>query len=701
MTGTGWRKVAALALAVIAIGLPINQFATYLLLLIATVIIFTGEVRSRAKAWFAAAAIVLTSVAGQWLISPPRVAEGHNVFLPGPPDGALERGLPAEVYRHLKEEFDIQYPAAVRCRPGSGGCWQNHNPDRTFAFSADSILHPSDLSREVTTVDFSDPISLRLGFINELRYAWYTSAPDVHRAYRDGRFWMGLFRWHLTMPWFEMIRLPAAFAGGALCWRGEIMWGGSGEHFDTLRGDQCRTIVSDDAGRLVVGIAFRPGSLAMQLKPWPVRLSQLASSAIVLAAVGGLLIALVRVEARRTVLPFIVIGLAMLVIAADDASFLGSERPFDGGDDGIFYDGISRIIIQKFQAGDFYGALEGGEKIFYYGGPGLRYVRALEHVLFGESYLGYLSLVLLLPFLVYALTLRFLPELWAIAIVLIFVALPVGHLFGSTFVDYSMWAGSGFADPAAYIFFLAGLLPLVGTARGRPSRGFVPAFFGALLLALAIVVKPIVAPAAAVLLGGSGLAALSLKQFGRVAGLCIGFTPVPLIALHNWVYGHVFVSFSLNATLPELLVMPPSAYATAFRELVTLDFHGGYLAHTLMQIPRWLSGPANSYATVPLNAAGIAILVYVVVAGRGLDPWLRLIGAAALAEHAVALFYAATPRYYYLSWFLTMLVVMVWLHKVGVGWFRRRYPGFCQRIANDSLSQRLVSGLSRLQKASS
>ncbi len=94
-------------------------------------------------------------------------------------------------------------------------------------------------------------------------------------------------------------------------------------------------------------------------------------------------------------------------------------------------------------------------------------------------------------------------------------------------------------------------------------------------------------------------------------------------------------------------------------------------------------------------------LVYVVVAGRGLDPWLRLIGAAALAEHAVALFYAATPRYYYLSWFLTVLVVMVLLHKVGVGWFRRRYPGFCQRIANDSLSHRLVSGLSRLQKASS
>ncbi len=700
--GAGWRKAAALALTVVAVGLPINHIGTYLLLLVATVTIFTGEVKFRANAWFAAIAIVLASMAGQWLVSPPRIAEGHNVFLPGPPGGALERGLPADVYSHLKDEFDAQFPSPIRCQRGADHCWQNHYPDRTFAFSADSILHPSDLSREVTSIDFSDPVWLRIGFINELRYTWYTVAPDVHRADRDDRIWMGPFRWRLTMPWFEMIRLPAAFAGGALCWRGDIMWEGAGEHFDVLRGDQCRTIVSDDASRRVVGIAFRPGSLAMQLKPpWRVWLSQLASAAFALAAVGGLLIALVRIEARRFVLPFMVIGLAMLAIAADDASFLGGERPFDGGDDGIYYDGISRIIIEKFQAGDIYGALEGGEKIFYYGGPGLRYFRALEHVIFGESYLGYLSLILLLPFLVYALALRFLPKRWAIAIVLVFIAIPVGELFGSTFVDYSKWAGSGFADPAAYTLFLAGLLALVGTGNAGPSRGFAPAFFAALLLAFAVLVKPIVAPAAAVLLAGSALAAISLRQLARVTGLCTGFTPVLLMALHNWVYGHAFVPFSNNATLPELLVMPPSAYAAALREMITLDFHGGYLARALMQLPGWLSGPATSYATVPLNAAGVIILAYVAVLGRGFDPWLRLVGLATLAQHAVALFYAAIPRYYYLSWLLTMLVVMVWLRRVGSSWLQRRYPDFCQRIADASLSQKLVSDLSRLQKASS
>lgn len=699
--GAGWRKLAVLLLAVATVGLPINHFASYALLLIVAVVAFTGEVSKHLSAWIAAALVVLVATGGQWLLAPPRVTEGHNVFLPGPSDGALQRGLPAEVYRHMADEFDAQYPPPVRCRPGSVGCWQNRAPARTFAFSADGIFHPTDASRSATQVDFSDPVWLRLGFTNELTYNWYTSSPDVHRGDRDRRFWMGLHRWHLAMPWFEMIRPPAAFAGGRLCWRGEILWEGAAEHFTALPGEQCRTIASDDVGRRIFGIAIKPGTLAMQLTPpLRVRLLQFASVALELAALGALILLLVRVSTRRIVLPFILIGLAMLVIAVDDASFLGGMRPFDGGDDGLFYDGVGREILQKALAGNIYGALEGGEKVFYYGGPGLRYFRALEHVVFGESYLGYLSLVLLLPFLTWGLARRFMPERWALAVVLIFTAIPIGELFGTTFVDYAKWAARGFADPAAYILFIAGLLPLLGTARAGPSKHFMAAFFAALLFALAVFMKPIVAPAAAVMLAGAGIAAIALRQWQRLAGLCIGFLPVLSMALHNWVYGHAFVPLSTNATLPEILVMPPSAYLAALREAFTLDFGGGYLTRALMQMLHWLSGPAQSYVTVPLNAGGVAILIYVLIRGGGLDPWLRLLAAAALAQNAVAFFYIATPRYHYLAWFLTMTVAVVWLKETGIVWLRRHYPSVCERLANNPVSERLASGLSELVNAS-
>ncbi len=703
--GAAWRKAAVLVLGVAAIGLPVNNLNDYALLLIMAVVIFSGEVRLSSAAWLGAAFFVALAVAGQAWLAPPRIDEGHNVFLPSP---ALQQGLPADVYRHLKDEFDKQYPAAVRCAPATNGCWQSAGqtqglPDRVFAFSADGVFHKSPMSRAVGEIDFSDPVWLRLGFINDIKYNWYTAAPDVHRADRDRRFYMGLSRWHLAMPWFEMIRLPAAMIGGKLCWRGDVLWEGTGQRFALWRGDSCRAIEPADAGRRVVGIAIKPDTLAMRLTPpWPAWWLELLREVLTMVAAAGIVLMLVRFEMRRLVVPTLLIVLSMLVIAADDASFLGGVRPFDGGDDGLFYEHYGRVILEKFLAGDISGALEGGEKVFYYGGPGLRYFRAIEHVIFGDSFLGYLSLVLLLPLIVLGLFRRFLPDRWALALALLFVAVPVGMLFGTALPDYVKWAGRGFADPAAYILFLAGVLTVVGAKASGPNGKFLRAFFGALLLALGICMKPIIAPAAAVLLGGAGLHALYVRQWPRLAGLCAGFLPVFSMALHNWYFGRVFVLFSANSGDADLLVMPPSAWLGALRELVALNFTGGNLVRGMSQIAHWLSGPAEATATIPLNAAGVAILMFVVLRGRQFDPWLRLIGAAALAQHAVALFYnAATSRYHFLTWFLTMLVVMVFVHQIGMDWFKRRYPVMSERIISNPLSRRLVSGLARLQKAPS
>ena len=697
VAGSGWRKLAVLVLCIVAIGLPINTISGYALLLILAVVIFCGDVRDQARAWVAAVAIAAIAVLGQAVLSPPRIQEGHNVFLPSP---ALQRGLPREVYDHLAAAFDAQYPPDKRCDPKEFGCWRGQGrPDSTFAFSADGIWRAPAYSRAVSTLNFVDPIWLHLGFVNELRYNW-TGDTDARRAVRDRRFWMGWDRWHFTMPWFEVISLPADYAGGELCWRGDVMWEGEDQHFALLAGDDCRSISASDVGKRIVGVGIKPDTLAMNLTPpWSVRLRSFARGILLLAAAAALIAVLIRIRPGRMLVPLIIVGLSVLVIAVDDASFLGGLRPFDGGDDGLFYDGTGRVILQKLLAGDLFGALEGGEKVYYYGGPGLRYFRALEHIVFGESFLGYLSLVLLFPFLAYALFRRFLPERWSLALILLFIAIPVGTLFGTSFVQYEQWASRGFADPAAYILFVAGLV-LIVSIRPDEHRNICRAFFGALLLALGIFMKPIVAPAAAVLLGGAGVAALYWRQWARLAGFCVGFFPVFSMALHNWVYGHVFVLFSANAEHSSLLVMPPSAYVSAAQELASLELNGEHLRRLVLQIGQWLSGPAESYVTIPLNAAGVVILIYVVVRGRQFDPWLRLIGAATLAQHSVALFYTgAIARYHFLTWFLTMLVTAAWFHRVGIGWLKRRFPALSQQFVVHPWSRRLASGLARLQKA--
>src|SRR5216684_6082890 len=394
-----WLKLAALVLVMAALGLPINDLFRYALLGVSAVLIFAGTLSARLRRWIGAVTAVALCVLGQFILAAPRIEEGHNVFIVDGPGGALEAALPADAFRFMRAELDARYPPARRCDPRNDGCWRGQGfPDRPFAFSADGIFDRPAFSRRVTGIDFADPVWLRLGFINELRYNWFSPLADLDRAVRDRRFWATVHRWKLTMPWFVMYRFPADFVGSALCWQGEVMWENAGEHFERIAHPtmQCRTLAPDDVGRRIFGVAIG-GNLAMRLVPTAaIRLRQLVEPAIALIGAAAVLGLLVRVRPRRVVLPFALIAITLFVAFCNDASFIGGVRPFDGGDDGLAYDGFARTMLRRLLAGDLAGALEGGEPVFYFT-PGMRYLRAAEHLVFGESYLGYLSLILLLP----------------------------------------------------------------------------------------------------------------------------------------------------------------------------------------------------------------------------------------------------------------------------------------------------------------
>jgi hypothetical protein len=204
-----FRKLAVLALMTALIGIPINHLAGYSLLVIAAIVVCTGETIVRPQAWLAATAIVALIIGGKWLLAPPWIEEGHNVFLAEHAD-ALKAGLPDDVFQFMEREFDAQYPPAQRCNPNTLWCWRGTGmlnylrlrevdgafptyrtclpiasdcprgfPHRTFAFSADGIFQSPRYSRRVTSIDFSDPAWLRLGFLNDGAYNWWNQVSDV------------------------------------------------------------------------------------------------------------------------------------------------------------------------------------------------------------------------------------------------------------------------------------------------------------------------------------------------------------------------------------------------------------------------------------------------------------------------------------------------------------------------------------------
>ncbi len=277
---------------------------------------------------------------------------------------------------------------------------------------------------------------------------------------------------------------------------------------------------------------------------------------------------------------------------------------------------------------------------------------------------------------------------------LVFVLIPVGGLFGTTFFQYVKWTARGFADPAAYTFFIAGLVLLVGRSPADTDRRFAPALAAGLMFALALFMRPIVAPAVAVLLTGAAIMALRRRDVLRVVGLCLGFLPTFAMTLHNWVFGGVLVLFSANAGHPQVFVTPPAVYLAAARDLFTLDIAGESVVRVLRQIADWLSGPAEHVATIPLNAAGVAILVRVALARR-FDVRVRLMAGAALAQHLVGLTHVPTARYYYVAWFMTLVVSAVWTRDEGLPWLKTRAPGRFSRIERSHLFVGFGDGLDR------
>jgi hypothetical protein len=694
-------KLAVIALAVIAVGLPINTLHAYGLLAAAALIVFTADVATSRARWLAALVLALLVLAQHLVLAAPRIEEGHSAFLIDKPGGKLEQGLPQDAFRRMAEQFAAAYPPERRCRPGEYGCWGAGGlKDQTFAFAADGALDRPVYSRRVTGIDFDNPIWLRLGFVNDLSLNFVGREGELERMRRDRRSLAIFGRWRLMVPYFVMYRFPPDFIGANLCWRGEVLWEGANEQFERLDGKdwRCRVLQADDIGRRIFGVSIGPDAdLAMSLAaPLTVKARRALDAATAAAGVIGLLLLLARWRPRRAALPLLFVGGALLVIVLVDATFIGGFRPLDAGDDGLTFSGLARAMLHDLIAGNVAGVLQGGENVFFFA-PGMRYLRMLEYLIFGDTFLGYLAVMLVLPLIVHALSARFLGAKWALVFTVGFVAIPVGVLFGSSYLQYVSWAARGFSDPLAAACFLAALVLLAGPPGASFDDPMARAFFGALLMAVAVVIRPNLAPGVGVILGGVGLAALWLRQVPRLIALCIGFVPVFFPLWHNWYFGGALVPFTTTMTDPLNYVMPPAAYWSAFGELVRLDFAGEHLSRAFRQIVALLSGPSESVFMVPIHLLAVGV-VFRVAGSKRYEPMLRLIALAALALGLVGLIYVVWPRYHLLLWLLVILVVAAWIKTEGLALIDRYIPSWRERwlrSARVARTARAINWLSR------
>lgn len=691
-------RLALLVLVFAVLGLPVNGLYRYGLFAMAALFVFTATVSTRPARWLCAAALALVVLGQHLFFAAPRIEEGHNVFLIDRPGGALEEGLPPDVFRTMAERFDAAYPPERRCDPAEPLCWRNGVPSRLFAFASDGAFDGHTYSRRVGGIDFSSVIWLRLGVLNDLSLNFTGKDGDVERLWRDKRSLAIFARWQNKLPFFLMYRFSPAFAGSDLCWRGSVLWEAGGR-FDLIehRDWACRTLQADDSTRRIFAFAIGPNAdLAMTLKAnGAVTAWRALDAATTTLGVIAILMLLARWHPARARLPLLLMTPALIVIAIVDATFIGGHRPLDGGDDGLIFSGFARQMLEHLVHGDIMGALRGVEAVFFFT-PGFRYFRMAEYLIFGDSFLGYLTLMLIVPLVVFALSRRFLGEDWALVFTLGFVATPVGVLFGTSYIHYAVWSARGFADPLAAMLFLTSLLLLAGRTPAFDTRA-APAFWGALAMALTVIVRPNLAPGAAVLLGGVGLAALWQWEVKRLVALCLGFAAIFFTLWHNWHFGGKLIPLSDNMQAQNIYMVPPRVYWDLIADLARLKFGSENLARVRDQFAVWLSGPSDLRILIPVHLAALALLVRVALASR-FEPMLRLTALAALALSSIAFVYLPALRYHLVIWLLTALVTAAWLQTEGLAWIDRVRPGWRGRVAQSHLVAALARALEKLRR---
>jgi lysophospholipase L1-like esterase len=523
-----------------------------------------------------------------------------------------------------------------------------------YAYSADSVFRTRKYSRVASRIDFTDIATLRAGFANRRELNWFDKDSDVTRQH---------------IPFFVMYALSRASAGGALCWRGRIFWEEANGSFTEQRAAQerCRGILDQDVGRRVFGIDVdRNDELAMRLEPTSrVRIAGAIALALSIAGVIVVLLLCVRPDVSRLAVSLAVVGAAAIAAGPESRPFARYEV-LQGGSDGIAYESAAHVILQSLERGDLAEALRGDESVFYFM-PGLRYFRALEKVVFGDTSLGYLAVVLVCPLVLFALLRLVVPLPVAVLLLLLYFSpqFASARAFAWHLGPYLSLARNGLAEPLGYVLFAAGCV-LVLTTDGEPEAAARSAFGAGVLTALGVMTRPNLVLAAALLLSCLAIRCLKRRSWNALFLLCLGFLPFFWMPIHNFVYGRQLVLMSSAG--PLTLITPPVVYLQAAAEVWSTGRLGDSARRVATHAGQWIG---TWYQ-------GLALLACLFGLARPRVGFrLLALTSAVVGLHAVLLFWIPTGRYALLAWEMTLiaaaghlcaLATVAWSHLRTAGW---------------------------------
>lgn len=650
------KFILAIALLII-LGLPIIDFWKMFILLMGWLALINCEVRQDKWRMSAAVAIIVLLLVVKSLLPKAGIEEGHNAFLYLREGEAIERALPAAVFASWKEEFDRLYPPEAT--PYEQFSWRAMGgavPESSFAYSSDSIWRTARYSRQIDSIDFRSLREFRGGFANDMRYNWWKGSIDRRK-----------------MPFFVMYEFSPGSVGCKLHWQGGLFWEQAGGHFEKIIHEtkSSKEIAAGDVGRKAFLLCLPKVSpeLFVQLELSPkLRASLVAANAISIIGVLCLLGLMIRIK-WRTYLPAAFLTLTGLLLIYLSISVSGGKplgalyTPHGGGDDGLLHESHGRNMARAAMSGDFRSALEGLEPVYWFT-PGMRYFRAVEKVVFGDTNFGYTAFLASFPWIIYLILNHLCGIRWAWIGTFVFLILPASF----SFAQYIYFALLGYSEPiGSGLFFIGLLLFLKSQPQWGGSGDRWLAFVGGGCLAASMFVRPNFALAVPLLGIFFMYASWRSRDFPLMLSAAAGLAFALWLPFHNYVYGHVFVLISASGSSVSV-PLSPLTYLKASGELVTGNWQGLHIVQAGKQLWGWLWNlpelrpyyRATTVVFTVLRLPTLAVAATLAFMSHRKQGFLPILSWTAIAAHIPMFFIFSTDfRYAMLAWDLCAIATLV------------------------------------------
>jgi hypothetical protein len=660
-----WVRTALVGAAFLAaIGLPLNTPEKFWAALACGLVLLASATKPAPWRYAAAAALVLAALVVKAALPHTQVEIAHNVYLPTSP----------ERYRDLPEAFRVALDAAfLRANPKSGWCdpagelerrglagnrpltsfetsyrvaqcWRNAIlPSRPFAFGGDAFFRDPPETRVAERLEITDSHSARIAAAYAFGATWYFWRENENR---------------IPPAWYVAITMPAELVGSRICSRGEVYWESERAWSSPAAAETCKAVLPSHMGTRVW--ALETGAdprLALRLeRSTALAALDLALRAMLAAALAGLVWLTLEPNWPRLGGAAAWCAASAVFVASAAPAFFTQPLTVATEHDALIYRGFGYDIAQAVAQGHWMDALRGGEGVFYFM-PGLRYFRAVELMLFGDTSFATLLVVgLLLPVL-WHLALRVLDGHRGLAFFYVLASAPI-------LTRLTSFAAKGYGEAAGFLALISGLSLFLGT--GRADEGPTRARATALWAAFALVsIGAWIRPNFALVVGVLALIFLRTLAPGfrwRVSALVLSASLLLFAALlHNLYFGERLVWFTITVR-GESLRVDLADYAGMLGEWLSgsLGEHGTRVAH---QLSGWV---------LPLRWLVLLAALYLLLRrGPGWPP-ARLVAAVCLALYVPFLFYFSVTRHIQTADALGVLCVLAVALEVFTAWRARR-----------------------------